>query len=163
MECEVLRSEIEIVTQNIAAMMLALPIAPIEEAPSDVLLLRTCIEITGAWQGRIELLVSAPLADRFRDILFRGYPYRLSQEQQHDALRELANVTAGNIKNALPTPTSLSMAWVQGEEAGSGEAAGELLLELDFLCEGEPYIVRVYRNEQDERDGTPLDVEGMEF
>ena len=62
------------------------------------------------------------------------------------ALRELANVTGGNLMEVLPGPSKLSMPSVWSCAEGRGPDDGGILLSrLYFECQGEPLSVVLRR------------------
>src|SRR5512145_2887672 len=65
------------------------------------------VRISGAWDGEVRVQCSPELAHRAAAILFAVTAANASQAE--DALRELANVTGGNLMEVLPGPSQLSM------------------------------------------------------
>lgn len=105
------------------------------------------VRISGAWDGEVRVHCSPELAHRAAAILFAVERAAANAAQAEDALRELANVTGGNLMEVLPGPSHLSMPSVsQGSEAPPA-TAGLLLSRLHFECEGEPLTVVVLRTE----------------
>jgi chemotaxis protein CheX len=104
------------------------------------------VSISGAWQGEVQVRCSVELAQRAAAILFAIDRATANAEQVEDALRELANVTGGNLMEVLPGPSKLSMpsAWNCAEGRGSDED-GILLSRLHFDCQGEPLSVVLRR------------------
>jgi chemotaxis protein CheX len=104
------------------------------------------VTISGAWQGEVRVQCSVELAHRAAAILFAIDRAAANAEQAEDALRELANVTGGNLMEVLPGPSKLSMpsVWNCAEERGP-DASGLLLSRLYFECQGEPLSVVVRR------------------
>jgi chemotaxis protein CheX len=104
------------------------------------------VSISGAWQGEVQVHCSIELAHRAAAILFAIDRATANTEQAEDALRELANVTGGNLMEVLPGPSKLSMPSVWSCAEGRGADGGGLLLSrLYFECQGEPLSVVVRR------------------
>ena len=104
------------------------------------------VTISGAWDGEVRLTCSAELAHRAAAILFAIDRAATNAEQAEDALRELANVTGGNLMEVLPGPSRLSMPSVSsGAHGTESETGGLLLSRLYFECQGEPLSVVVRR------------------
>jgi chemotaxis protein CheX len=104
------------------------------------------VSISGAWEGEVQVQCSVELAHRAAAILFAIDRATANVEQAEDALRELANVTGGNLMEVLPGPSKLSMPSVWNCAEGRGPGGGGLLLSrLYFECQGEPLSVVVRR------------------
>ena len=105
------------------------------------------VRISGAWDGEVRVQCSPELAHRAAAILFAIDRAAANVAQAEDALRELANVTGGNLMEVLPGPSTLSMPSVSNGAAGSQQPAGLLLSRLYFECQGEPLSIVVLRTE----------------
>ena len=103
------------------------------------------MRISGAWDGEVRVQCSPELAHRAAAILFAVTAANASQAE--DALRELANVTGGNLMEVLPGPSQLSMPSVWNGEGSPPQPPGLLLSRLYFECEGQPLTVVVARTE----------------
>ena len=105
------------------------------------------VRITGAWDGEVRVQCSPELAHRAAAILFAIDRAAANVAQAEDALRELANVTGGNLMEVLPGPSTLSMPSISNGADASAQTAGLLLSRLYFECQGEPLSVVVLRTE----------------
>jgi chemotaxis protein CheX len=103
------------------------------------------VQISGAWDGEVRVQCSAELAHRAAGIMFAIDRAKANATQAEDALRELANVTGGNLMEILPGPSKLSMPSVWNGTGAPPHAGGLLLSRLHFECEGEPLSVVVLR------------------
>lgn len=103
------------------------------------------VRISGAWDGEVRVQCSAELAHRAAAILFAVDRAAANVAQAEDALRELANVTGGNLMEVLPGPSILSMPSISNGNDGAPPATGLLLSRLYFECQGEPLSVVVLR------------------
>ena len=103
-------------------------------------LLVASVAITGAWSGAVAVSCSAALARRAAEAMF-GTTELDSDEEARDALREVANIIAGNYKSLVAAPSRLSLP-VMGDRqlAGPDEGASR---ELWFDCGGDLLVVRV--------------------
>jgi chemotaxis protein CheX len=79
------------------------------------------VRMTGAWNGRVLLRCSAAHAAAAAVCMFSTSPGAASDLEARDALGELANVVAGNVKSLLPAPSALSMPVVTAVEPPAGE------------------------------------------
>jgi len=105
------------------------------------------VRITGAWDGEVRVQCSAELAHRAAAILFAVDRAAANAAQAEDALRELANVTGGNLMEVLPGPSQLSMPSVWNGDGTPPQTTGLMLSRLYFDCQGEPLSVVVLRTE----------------
>jgi len=103
------------------------------------------VRISGAWDGEVRVQCSPELAHRAAAILFAIDRAAANVGQAEDALRELANVTGGNLMEVLPGPSTLSMPSISNGSAEASQPAGLLLSRLYFECQGEPLSVIVVR------------------
>jgi chemotaxis protein CheX len=104
------------------------------------------VRISGAWEGEVRVHCSPELAHRAAAILFAVERAAANVAQAEDALRELANVTGGNLMEVLPGPSKLSMPSISNGTDAS-QTGGLLLSRLFFECQGEPLSVIVVRTE----------------
>jgi chemotaxis protein CheX len=88
---------------------------------SDVLV--GSVHIAGAWSGEVQLRSDAAFARRAAAIIFDA-PGGGSDEENRDALGELTNMVAGNLKALLPAPSRLSLPAVAGGGEHSVNAPG---------------------------------------
>lgn len=149
MERQILEVELELVTKNIWSMILGLNISRTETAgrlTTDQDEVRTSVLILGAWNGKVEISLSRTLAHQVMRAMFDGYCGELSIAHLEDALREIANVTGGNVKNALPTPTELSLPTISAGALPAPLSNAQPIVELEFESHAEPYRVRVFRS-----------------
>lgn len=134
-------------TENIWKSVLGLPVrrTPERVKPTGrTRFLTGCVQITGAWEGAVTLDCSAVLARRIAAIMFGVAPETAGVEDVQDALGEMTNVTGGNIKNLLPTPSHLSLPLVtEGLDYSTSITGGKVLRQVAFDCQGEPLLVSV--------------------
>lgn len=67
------------------------------------------ILISGEWKGNVTVSTCEPLGQRIASQMFRKEGDSVSGEDIVDALTELTNIIAGNIKAVLPGPSQLSL------------------------------------------------------
>src|SRR4051794_14989654 len=119
--------------------------SPTPVQPTDAARLVGRVHITGAWTGSVFIVCSGELARTAAAAIFGAAPDQARDTQSREALAEIINMTAGNLKALLPEPCHLGLPSV------SDAAAGELdmlpqprsLTEVGFTCEGSPFVVRV--------------------
>lgn len=97
-----------------------------------------CVQLTGDFEGATLLYCSSRLALDLTSIMFEEKPEDLSIEDLQDALGELTNMIAGNIKPLLPGHSRLSLpSVVDGSEYQIKVPGSRQLQRLRFLCLGE--------------------------
>jgi len=134
--------EITQIVQTIWTSILNLPIevlppeAEFEPVPGRSF--TACVQMTGDFEGATLLYCSSRLALELTSIMFEEKPEDLSIEDLHDALGELTNMIAGNIKPLLPGHSRLSLpSVVDGSEYQLKVPGSRQLQNLKFRCLGE--------------------------
>ena len=99
------------------------------------------VDVVGPWTGSVVLTTGRQTAaDLTRSLLGEAAPELLDHEDVADAFGEIANVVGGNVKAALPGPSTLGLPQV-------GEAPGvrnpEDVCRLEVLWRGQPLVVSV--------------------
>jgi chemotaxis protein CheX len=67
------------------------------------------VSISGAWSGHLLLGFEASAANEVARAMFGLGSDQASQDEVTDAVGELANIIAGNVKSMLPEPSTLSL------------------------------------------------------
>jgi chemotaxis protein CheX len=67
-----------------------------------------CVQITGTWSGAVLVQCSPAFAAKAARIIFASDDAP-SDEDERDALGELSNMIAGNLKALLPSPSFLAL------------------------------------------------------
>jgi chemotaxis protein CheX len=107
-----------------------------------------CVQIVGSWEGSVLLRCDSALARHLAASALKEDPQQLTAADVQDALGELANILAGNIKMLLPRPSRLSLPVVVDGASYELSAPGtHPILEMAFLSEGQPVEVRILRRE----------------
>ena len=109
------------------------------DLPADTL--SAWVDVVGPWTGSVVLTTGRQTAaDLTRALLGQAAPELLDHEDVADAFGEIANVVGGNVKAALPGPSTLGLPQV-------GEAPGvrnpEDVCRLEVLWRGQPLVVSV--------------------
>jgi chemotaxis protein CheX len=68
-----------------------------------------CVSFTGAWEGTVMVHCADEMATAMTASLFGMEVDDVAPDEVGDAVGELANILAGNIKRLLPEPTILSV------------------------------------------------------
>jgi CheY-specific phosphatase CheX len=112
-------------------------------APSQIKkCIAACAQITGDWQLAVVLYCSANVARNAAAVMFGAEGAKVSNEDVHDAVCELINIIAGNIKGALSGSSHLSLPnLVKGQDFKLMFPRHVLLSEAQFIYRGEPLLV----------------------
>jgi CheY-specific phosphatase CheX len=113
--------------------------------------LTACVQLAGAWEGSIMLYCTSDLARRAASVMFGMDTEAVSNDEIEDALGELANMTAGNIKTLLPRPCELSLpAVVDGIDYRLVVPGSRISLKVLLECEQEPLLVTLLEKDPSE-------------
>ena len=101
-----------------------------------------CVQLTGDFEGAALLDCTGKLAQRVAGVMFEEHPDALSIAEVQDALGELTNMIAGNIKPLLSGSSRLSLpSVVEGADYTLIVPGSKALLQVGFTCEQEPLLV----------------------
>lgn len=146
-----LEEEILEITEATWTSMLETEIQPRTDngAPKDPSsLLMGVVGISGAWEGQVMIHGTCGLARSAASKIFSIAPADVKEQDQLDAIYELTNIIAGNIKSLLPEPCQLSLPEVQqGVEWATETTSADCVSELSFESEGHVLRVSVWRRE----------------
>lgn len=99
-----------------------------EQTPTTPLPRGAAITISGGWKGSITISSSDELSRRIAAAMFRKEDDSVDASDIADALTELTNIIAGNIKAILPGPSQLSLPVTLETVPEAGQ--GSLLVQL---------------------------------
>jgi chemotaxis protein CheX len=106
-----------------------------------------CVQITGTWSGAVLVQCDPQFASLAAKIIFStdGAP---TQEEERDALGEIANQIAGNLKALLPSPSFLALPTISDGVDNVLEVLGSRVIEKFELqvAEHELTVVLVMRS-----------------
>ena len=81
------------------------------------------MNVAGAWSGSVAVWCDEEFARACATVLFEGEP--CGDPEARDALGELANIIAGNLKALLPSPSRISLPIVSSDETVPSELADD--------------------------------------
>jgi len=90
------------------------------------------VSISGAWSGHLLLGFEVSAANEVARAMFGLGSQEASQDEMTDAVGELANIIAGNVKSMLPEPSTLSLPQVVTRRSGH-RTAGRLYIRPSAL------------------------------
>ncbi len=128
------------IVNEVWSSLLTLPIArcegtPVEtEYPAEQMM--TCtVPIEGAWTGAVVVTCASALAERIAESML--HTTELDPADVRDALGEITNMVAGNVKSLLPQPSRISLPLViPGGDPSVGAPSLPVVARLAFQCEG---------------------------
>jgi chemotaxis protein CheX len=97
------------ITNSIWEAMFALPLDRVDPEPAiPGPVVTGCVTIEGAWDGAVMLTCERELAGSLTGRLF-GAESEVTPDDVRDAIGEVTNMLAGNIKALLPDPSRISL------------------------------------------------------
>lgn len=106
------------------------------------------VQIVGCWNGAVCLDMGAGLANQATASLIGADPAEISREDVRDAAGELANMTAGAIKELLPDPCQISLpSVVVGADFQFSVPQGVIAYRTAFDTPFGPFLVTLIRGE----------------
>src|SRR5690242_11280874 len=98
------------IVQTLGESLLVEPVIPAEDQPplpSDTM--GSSVEVRGAFRGRVTVACSSALARVLAAHMFGRTDVEVTDTDILDAVREMANVIAGNVKGLLPVPSDIGL------------------------------------------------------
>ncbi len=142
------------IAQSVWCEMLGLVVGPAgrPDVPDrDESALAGWVQLCGAWEGGVAVLCSERLARRMAGVMFGVDAAAATATQVRDALGELTNMAAGNIKSLLPEPSRLSLpAVIEGSGYDLEVPGGRLKSSVALDCGGEPLLIKLMERSPDE-------------
>ena len=149
-------ADIEEITAMIWTSLFDLPLTRVDEAEIDGSSLVTgMVSIDGAWNGAVMVRCSSELATTLTATMFQsdGVP---EFDDVADALGELTNMVAGNVKSLLPAPCNLSLpAVAMGSDYALNVLGSTPLSTVAFTCDGHLVQVTLVQRSTDTETSGP--------
>jgi chemotaxis protein CheX len=142
-------NKLEEAVMTIWSTMLGMEAVPSRSSTTDMRrmnsgLLTSCVQITGAWRGAIQVNCYGSLARQFAAVMFSMSEHEVSHQDISDALGELTNMIGGSFKSYLPEPSTLSLpAVIEGQDFFLQVMNSRQLAKFSFTCNGKPFYVTV--------------------
>jgi chemotaxis protein CheX len=96
------------ITQAVWSSVLQLPVVEASRCETCDGWIAGMVEIKGAWQGVVRLICGRAFARRAASIMFALDAEQVGNGEINDAVGELTNMIAGQIKGLAPEPSSLT-------------------------------------------------------
>jgi chemotaxis protein CheX len=148
-----LDAEIEEIVTMIWSTLMDQGLEPGRAGPVEDSTVTGIVNIDGAWQGAV--LVQCPylLASHVTATMLRSGT-KPSFEELCDALGELTNMVAGNVKALLPQPSSISLPTVAlGSQYEISVVGARTVAAVPFTCGSQPLLVSVVQRPAETRPG----------
>ena len=114
-----------------------------EDALQNPPLARGAIQLAGAWNGEVEVLLCPGLARAATAAMLMQDAASVVESDTLDAMREIANMIAGVLKSSLPRPCTMSLPHAEIVSSANGDAPGASL-EVMFAHEAGTMAVRIH-------------------
>ena len=107
-----------------------------------------CVHILGAWEGALIIDCPAPLARMAASRMLGCEPDAVSGQDLQDAVGELTNIVAGNIKSDFPGECRLSFPVItEGSDYTVRVPHSRLFCEIFLVCEQHPIHVALFEQQ----------------
>jgi chemotaxis protein CheX len=104
------------------------------------------VQFMGDWDGAVVVGCDTSFGRTAAAAMFGSGADAISDEDIRDALGELANMIAGNVKPLLPRSASISLPTVvQGEDLRLGIPGGVSVVGIAFRADDTTLTVRIYK------------------
>lgn len=121
----------------------------VEMASPDDPVVTGCISIDGAWNGAVTLQCGERLADVLAGQLFRSPSP--SPDEVRDAIGEITNMLAGNIKALVAEPSRISLPTVVfGGDYALTVRGTKPVSAVPFRCDGSALVVTLLEQAADD-------------
>jgi chemotaxis protein CheX len=145
-----LEGDVGEITEMVWSSLFDLPLERVGTTTSDgVSAVTGFLSIDGAWNGAVMLRCAMPLAVTLTEAMFQG-PETPTFAEISDAIGELTNMIAGNVKALLPSPCNLSLPAVAlGSDYALSMLGTTALAQVSFLCDDQSVMVTVLQRSVD--------------
>lgn len=137
-----IEDDIKEIARTIWASLFDLAIEPDAQPVPVAAEVTSLVHIDGAWRGAVVVHWGMDLATTLTKVLFQSD--EPSFADICDALGEVTNMIAGNLKALLAEPSSLSLpAVARGSDYEVSVPRTTVVAAVPLTCEGRPFVVRL--------------------
>lgn len=142
-QIETFQEDVSRIAADVFQTMLSLEIWPDSSAADlPVEVVTAAVYFAGDWKGAVLIECTTGQAFDFTARLFSSAPPTRMNDDVRDALGELANMVAGNLKSVLPGGVGISMpSVVEGKNYSLKICGGNLSTRLRFQSSSGPFAV----------------------
>ncbi|HIN85026.1 MAG TPA: chemotaxis protein CheX [Myxococcales bacterium] len=105
------------------------------------------VNIEGGWSGRVSIRCPEFLVRRWAASMLSIAEDKVVHEDINDALGELANILAGNLKRVLPGNPRLGLPETSSQMTGVKQRTEQACTQFTFEDAGVPFIVAIYEDD----------------
>ena len=134
------------IVSGIWTSMLGFPIEPRSERPAfdeDACVISARVLITGEWDGAVVINCTEELGRRVASEMLQDENVQMTLGTIFDAVGEVTNMTAGNVKNMISGLCRLTTPKVTDEEDYSSSPDGRCVFEASFDCEDDAFALYI--------------------
>jgi CheY-specific phosphatase CheX len=107
--------------------------------------LSASVQISGGWDGTVLVSCAEGLARKVAATMFDVEESTTTDDEIRDALGEVANMTAGNVKALVESYCRLSLPMVaEGRELAISIPGSRVVAQASFDCNDAPLTIEVY-------------------
>ncbi|MEO5838347.1 MAG: chemotaxis protein CheX [Acidimicrobiales bacterium] len=145
-----LDSEIEDIVKTIWETLVDVPIdRGTSDGPGDDSTVTGIVNIEGAWHGAVLVRCPLALASVVTAAMFQS-EHDPTTDEIRDAVGELTNMVAGNVKSLLPAPSVISLPTVAfGKHYEISVVGTHTVIAVSFMSESHPLVVSVVQHSAD--------------
>ena len=103
------------------------------------------VSTTGAWNGHLVISVPSECAELIARAMFGDEDGEIPSADIVDAVGEVSNILAGNVKSALPEPSALSLPQVIIDASTFYLPAVKLRLTATLAWDGQPIVISLWQ------------------
>lgn len=144
---QVTDSTVHQVVAEVFSTMLGIEVTPADACrpAGEEVWVAACIHLTGACSGSIIVEVPSAFGRQAAGAMFGSDPASLGDGEVKDAIGEVANMVAGALRLALPTPNQISLPSVaEGRLLSCRVPGSQLALEACFVAGNDQFRVSLY-------------------
>jgi len=134
------------IVSGIWTSMLGFPIEPRSERPAfdeGSCMISARVLITGEWDGAVVINCTEELGRRVASEMLQDENVQMTLGTVFDAVGELTNMTAGNVKNLISGLCRLTTPKVTDEEDYSDSPDGRSVFEASFDCGDDAFALYI--------------------
>lgn len=137
---------IQQIAKQVWSTMLGLDITNANEIIAKSPLITGQINISGNWNGSIQLQTTLAYARLMASAVFKTEPDQLDLSEVIDSLGEMLNIVAGQIKSLLPGSSLLSLPVVtEGTDYRVTTLGSHKMIDVSFTSLDEPIKISMYK------------------
>ncbi len=148
MHAQMTEPDLASIVDGAVSMMLGLDLGELVESSTLTSSIGAAVQFTGDWEGAVVFACDDAFGCEAAAAMFGSGADTVTSEEIADALGELANMIAGNVKPLLPAPATLSLPTVvQGAEVQVGIPGAREWVGVTYRKGSSVLSVRIYERQ----------------